>query len=100
MANLVITSTTNCIAMDFGVYVGLEGPFGVTQSKATIPKSVIFGVTLAPSSTHVIVSYVGSAALSFLSFNGTAGTRQVDTVNGVAPTSNSDLYDKLSALLG
>jgi hypothetical protein len=34
-----------------------------------------------------------------VSFDGSTGTLQIDSINGVAPTSNSDLYDKLIALI-
>ena len=34
-----------------------------------------------------------------VSFDGSTGTLQIDTVSGVAPSSNEDLYNKLVALL-
>jgi len=99
MANLVITSTTNSIVIDNGVYAGIEGALGVIQKKATFRKDDLRRIALAPSDANVNVFLIEQGMLFILSFDGASGTMQVDTVNGVAPTSNSDLYDKLIALI-
>lgn len=93
MANLVITSTTNCIEFVFNNYADVLHP-----EKAIWHKS----------SAHFLLVYNNAFVKAIedngqdldLSFNGTSGTMQVDSVDGIAPTSNSDLYDKLSSLLG
>jgi hypothetical protein len=100
MANLVITSTTNCIKIDNGIYAGTEAAFGVIQKKVTFRKQDIRRIALAPSDNNVNVWLIEINFTFTLSFDGATGTLQVDTVDGVVPTSNSDLYDKLSALLG
>jgi hypothetical protein len=47
----------------------------------------------------VNVFLIEQGLLFTISFDGSTGTMQVDSVDGVAPTSNSDLYDKLIALI-
>ena len=99
MAFIVMTSTTNTIKCDNGVYSGVTGPLGVIQKKATFRKDDIFRVSLQPTELYVEVQFKSRSDYFLLSFNGTAGTLQVDLIDGVAPTSNSDLYDKLLALI-
>jgi len=98
MANVVITSTTNSIVIDNGVYAGIEGALGVIQKKATFRKDDVRRIALSPSDANVNVFLIEQGMLFVLTFDGVGGM-QVDTVNGVAPTSNSDLYDKLIALI-
>jgi hypothetical protein len=100
MANLVITTTTNSIKCDNGVYSGVTGALGIIQKKATFRKDEIFRISLEPSELYVEVQFKARSSNYFiLSFDGAAGTLQVDNIDGVAPTSNSDLYDKLIALI-
>jgi hypothetical protein len=99
MANIVIVSTTNTIKIDNGIYAGLEGALGVIQKKATFRKSDVRRIALSPSDASVVVFLIEHGLSFITSFNGSAGTLQVDLVDGVAPTSNSDLYDKLTALI-
>jgi hypothetical protein len=101
MAYIVMTSTTNSIKCDNGVYSGIAGALGVMQKKATFRKDEIFRLSLSPDESYVQVLFKSRTNAYFLfSFNGSAGTLQVDSIDSVAPTSNSDLYDKLIALLG
>ena len=96
-----MTSTTNTIKCDNGVYSGVAGALGIIQKKATFRKDEIFRISLSPDESYVQVLFKSREKNYFiLSFNGSAGTLQVDTIDSVAPTSNSDLYDKLIALLG
>lgn len=99
MANVVITSTTNSVKIDNGVYAGVEGALGVIQKKATFRKHDIRRIALAPSDASVSVFLIEHGLTFTLSWDGSTGTIQVDSVDGVAPTSNSDLYDKLIALI-
>ncbi len=92
MANLVVTDSTNAIKVDFGVLGVAPLP-----KKGTWKKDMIFKMELMPSDIFVKVTTFWEAEWQ-LSFNGTNGL-QVDSVNAVAPTSNSDLYDKLTALI-
>lgn len=92
MANIVVVSTTNSIKVDFGVYANTLG-----ISKKTWHKSdVHFG--LNPSNEYVTVLEFRVPSFA-VSFDGSSSTLQIDSINGVAPTSNSDLYDKLIALI-
>lgn len=93
MANLVITDSTNAIKVDFGVLGVAPYP-----KKGAWNKNEIVTIQLQPSDTFVKIINIGEAEWQ-TSFDGNNGL-QVDTVNGVAPSSNSDLYDKLIALLG
>jgi len=92
MANLVITSTTNSIKVDFGV-LGV----GQVPKKGTFHHEHIVSFKLEPADAYVRATTVGELEWQ-LSFNGVKGL-QVDSINGVSPTSNSDLFDKLSALI-
>lgn len=93
MANIIVTSSTNAIKADFGV-------LGVSPlpKKGTWNKAQVISFTLSPSDAFLKASILGENEWQ-LSWNGTNGL-QVDSIDGVAPTSNSDLYDKLLALLG
>jgi hypothetical protein len=100
MAYLVITSTTNTIKIDNGVYSGVSGSLGVIQKKVTFRKDDVFRFSLSPDESYFQVLYKSRSNSSFaLSFDGASGTLKVDSVDGVAPTSNSDLYDKMVALI-
>jgi hypothetical protein len=99
MAFIVMTTTANTIKCDNGVYSGVTGPLGVIQKKATFRKDDIFRVSLEPSELYVEVQFKSRSSFFILSFNGSAGTLQVDLIDGVAPISNSDLYDKLLAII-
>lgn len=89
MANIIITSTTNSIRVNWCVHAK-------QWSKETWHKASIH-FYLDVSELHVQASEDNGTSV-LLSYNGATGTMQVDTIDGVAPTSNSDLYDKLIAL--
>ena len=93
MANIVVKSTTNSIKTDFGA---LESVTGI--AKGTWRKEEV-SFFLKPSSAFILVKVHNDLPFE-VSFDGSAQTLQIDSVDGVAPTSNSDLHDKLSALLG
>jgi hypothetical protein len=99
MANIVMTSTTNTIKCDNGVYSGLSGALGIIQKKATFRKDEIFRISLDPNENFVEFQFKSKLNYFILTYNGSSGTLQVDSIDGVAPTSNSDLYDKLIALI-
>lgn len=92
MANIVVTSTTNSIKVDFGVYSSSLG-----FSKGVWRKEKV-RFNLKHSSTYVDVLVDGEPDFA-VTYDGSTGTLQIDSINGVAPTSNSDLYDKLIALI-
>jgi len=92
MANLVITANTNDIAVSFNDLAAAVGIKKGNWHKARIT------FQLMPSDAFVKVLVLNEPTWA-VSFNGAADTLQIDSVASVAPTSNSDLYDKLIALL-
>lgn len=88
-----VTSTTNTIQVAFN---DLSGIYNL--KKSTWNKSKI-DFQLLNSDLYVKVLVLNEPSWN-VSFDGALDTAQIDSVNGVAPTSNSDLYDKLIALLG
>lgn len=95
MANVVITSTTNSIKVDLGVYGAVPA---VDYSNVTIRKDKIIDIKLKNSGSFV-EAVVQDDGKWTISFNPVGNALVVDTVDGVAPTSNSDLYTKLIALI-
>ena len=91
MANIVITSTTNSIKVEFNDYSTI-----LNMVKGTWGKSYLQSVLLRTDG--VLVDLLAQPDW-LVSFDGSVGTFQIDTIDGVAPTSNSDLYDKLIVFL-
>jgi hypothetical protein len=91
MANIVVTTTTTSIKVDFGTYASQ-----LDMSKGTWNKSFIMNFLLRTDG--VLIDIQGQPDW-IVSFDGSVGTFQIDSVNAVTPTSNSDLYDKLIALI-
>jgi hypothetical protein len=89
MANIVITSTTNSIQVNWNVHKKQWSREQWHKSSAHF--------YLEDAESHVQASEDNGTTV-LLSYNGATGTMQVDSVDGVAPTSNSDLYNKLTAL--
>ena len=89
MANITLSSIDSSIKMNFN---DLAPKYKMGK---IIRKKEDFNFDLLPDAGGVIINVVGSLKLTVywnqLSI--------VDSVNGVAPTSNSDLYDKLCGLL-
>lgn len=94
MANIVITSKgTNGVYVDFGTYASadLSSPQGFGKC---------FIEHIEPSGSGVRVVYGGRDAQCWkLSHTAVTDFMIVDTIDGVAPTSQDDLIDKLTALL-
>ena len=93
MANLVITSTTKTIKVDFGTLSST----GFLPVKGVWMKDYVIRFSLEHNNDFVKAQTVGEPEWQ-LSFDGVNGL-QVDSVDGVVPTSNSDLYNKLDALI-
>ncbi len=90
MANLVVTSTTNSIKVDFGALNSFADK-GVWRKEEV-------SFYLKTSAAFIIVKVHNDVPFA-ISWDGGSGTLQIDSVDGVAPTSNSDLYDKLATLI-
>lgn len=92
MANIVVTSTANSIKVEFNIYSTIVDMIKGTWSKASIQNVLL--------RTDGVLVDVLTQPDWLVSFDGSVGTFQIDSIDGVAPTSNSDLYDKLIALKG
>ena len=92
MPNVIVTSTTNAVKVDFGDYAGTA----ITYHKGSWAKSAIEVILM--NSDHVSVTAADSERW-IVSHDGASSSLQVDSVNGVAPSSLSDLYEKISALI-
>ena len=92
MPNAVVTSTTNAVKVDFGDYAGTA----IQYHKGSWAKSAIEVVLM--NSDHISVTAADSERW-IISHDGNGSSLQIDSVNSVQPSSLSDLYDKISALI-
>lgn len=92
MANIVVTSTANYIKVDFGAYYPTSYPVSIAYYNA----NDIAHVELYSDMVKVMTNSTGQSWE--LTYDGAKGF-QVDTVDGVVPISNSDLNDKIGALI-
>jgi hypothetical protein len=98
MAFVTITTTTDFIEVNNGVYAGMDSPVGRIPKKSVFPKTSIIRLSLEASESWIAVAFAYDSAVFILTWDGTTG-RKIDSVDGIAPTSNSDLYDKIKAIL-
>ena len=91
MAKIIVISTTNSVRITFGDY-----STSLNMSNGTWRKSHVMNFLLRDDG--VLVDIEGQPDW-LVSFDGSGTTFQIDSVDGVAPTSNSDLYDKLITLI-
>ena len=88
MANVIITTTPNIFIVDFGVF-GLLGGY----KKATFQKSSIsFQLVNDESFVRVEDSRGGHWSVSY---NASGQALIIDSIDGVAPISNEDLFNIL-----
>ena len=92
MANIVVTSTTNSIKVVFNDYSTT-----FNMSKAVWQKKDV-RFELRPSDAFV-AGLVKNEAKFALAYTSTTNCFIIDSIDGVSPSSNSDLYDKLIALI-
>lgn len=91
MANLVVTSTTNAVKVVFNDLSTAAGMDKGTWAKGTIEHCML---------VDDLVSVEALDAVRWtLSHNSNALGMIVDSVDGASPSSASDLYDKISALI-
>lgn len=93
MANLVITSTASSVLFDIGIYAALPALNGLQKS---MWNKRYFSLRLYP--TFVQVNILGNASWAMSNIT-EPNSYKVDSVDGVTPTSLSDLYDKLVTVL-
>ena len=97
MANIVITKTGNVVNVDFGNYAVSNS---VDGKKASYKVDDISIVWLEKDDSVVYVrmkDYITTNNWR-LSFENVGNVFVVDSVDGVAPSSNQDLMDKINAL--
>lgn len=93
MANIVITSTANYIKVDFGAYYPTSHPIELAYyNENSLEKVELYSGMVK---VHLQSEYGRDWELSY---DGSIGF-QVDSVGGVAPTSNKDLCDKIGTLI-
>lgn len=100
MANIVITKSGNSIIVDFGVY---QGSPDVDGRKASYKHEDISIVWIAKDDSKITVKMKDAITTIEwpLTYDSTYSGNElfiVDSVDGVAPTSNEDLFDKITAL--
>ncbi len=93
MPNIVVTSTANYIKVEFNDYYPNNHPVKTAYYNANDIEKVELYADMV--TVHLIADPTADWELSY---DGSAGF-EVDTVDGVAPTSNADLCDKLGALI-
>lgn len=96
MANMVITKVgSNGVYVDFGVYAGskLKSPQGFNSN-------TIISIRPTPTSDGTQVLVQGRDAQVWQVCHTTLmNYMTIDTIDGVAPTSQADLINKLTALM-
>jgi hypothetical protein len=92
MANLVVKSTTNSVQIEANDYASAFG-----WSKRTRLKSSLVTITLHPDYVEYLVGENGKNYFHYTSnpYNALI----VDSIDGNAPTSLMDLYDKIIAVV-
>jgi hypothetical protein len=97
MAYITITTTEKSIIVDFGVYSNLSD---VDGKKGSYKRGDISIISLEEDETYIIVRMKDVITRNDwpLSFDGYTGTFKVDTIDGIAPTSNGDLFNKIDAI--
>lgn len=91
MANIVITTTTNSVKVDFGVYAS-----DLSISEGTWNKDEVGSITL--NDNHVYMQMKGGVEWA-LNYDIQSKGFIVDSIDGTAPTNLADLYAKLIAMI-
>lgn len=104
MANLVLTSTTNTVTVNYGVYGGNPAnPF----SEGVYAKTYLVRFQISADGNFIEMFFSDGSVSNVTwsqSNNPTVPTdgmalSTIDSIDGVAPTSQADLLAKLTALL-
>lgn len=102
MANIAITKTGNSLIIDFGDYSSSDS---VDSSYSSYDTRDIVEVDLLKDNSHVLVMMrdshqVNQWNITFDSSYSGSDYFIVDSVEGVAPSTQKDLFDKITALRG
>jgi hypothetical protein len=99
MANIVITSTTNTILVDFGDYEGSHVATGIIPRKKIYQKKFIEFTYPFTGTDHVTATTLFEPASFSISYDGAENTLRIDSIDGQNPENNLDLFTKLSTLI-
>lgn len=91
MVNIVVTTTTNLIKVEFNDLADI-----VEHIKGTWRKDRILFIKL--NAGAVVIKFM-NGRLWEVSYNGENGTLPIDSIDGVPLSSNSDLYNKLISVM-
>jgi len=101
MAYITVTSTTNQVIIDTGVYGGMSTAFGPLPNKATMPKGH-FKIQYFSNVTYPYIELlvINGTNIRVWSFNldGSGGVFRIESVAGIIPTDMNDLWTKVAAL--
>lgn len=97
MANITIVKSVNSIIVDFGDYSNLPNVDGRKASYKVEDISVIW-IEKDDAFVNVKMKDAVTTPIWALTYASTDGAFIVDSIDGIAPTSNSDLFNKLTAL--
>lgn len=92
MSKITITSTDAALTVNYGDYAEFIGFKSEKMNRSN--------VSIALGQDGSFVEFNMTKWGLWLSHDGHGATRKVDTVDGVAPTSSEDLFNKLAALIG
>jgi hypothetical protein len=92
MANLIITKTTFTVKIEFGIYSE-----DTNIKSESFRRNQISEVKERFGGTHITVVILDGEDFD-ISYNTYKHAMVVDLIDGVAPTSNEDLFNKLVAL--
>ena len=96
MAYITVTTTDTAFKVDFGAYSNMALSSGIIPYKRSFRKS---NIVFSLFNDRVEAQTINNHLTFPITFNGASGTFKVDSVNGVIPTDNSNLYDMLESLL-
>lgn len=91
MSNIIVTTTTNSVKVDFGVYSS-----DLAISKGAWNKDEVASITL--NANHVYMQMKGGVEWA-LNYDLQDKGFIVDSIDGAAPSSLADLYAKLIAMI-
>jgi hypothetical protein len=93
MANVVVTSDSTSILVEFNDSASVLG-----LKRRTWRRADVININLR-SDESIIEVTTSIGQIWLVSYNSVSGALIIDSVNGVAPTSNADLFTKLRALM-
>lgn len=96
MAYITVTTTDTAFRIDFGAYSNMALSSGIIPYKRSFRKS---NVVFSLFDDRVEAQTINNNLTFPITVDGAIGTFKVDSINGIPPTDNSNLYDMLEALL-